>query len=307
MEGVPVLRIRSTWVLALALATTAVLAAGPAGAGKLFTVDFDQEFPLSNDLDGTDDLFFKFDGSIGDGNAALLDANPNCAGPNTADTVCGVIRATNVVSINLTDLTSEIQAGSYTDFSGGGNTIPPLDLRDFDTLVVDVVLFDGSASIDEIGIGISTDTSVQLNPDGAGWMIDCDGSQGALPTANCRDASSGSIPFSGAPLGVALQPGTPPIGPFPGFPGAAIFNFGNPLSSTLNAGETSRRLFVTYLDPGDDDDTPLDKFSQVVKFMISSGAGNEDFESTIIPEPATALLLGFGVAALAAARSRRTG
>lgn len=71
----------------------------------------------------------------------------------------------------------------------------------------------------------------------------------------------------------------------------AIFNF----SPVLNAGERSVRLFATYLPQGNM------MIGQTVTFMISPAVNAEtDFtiQTTIIPEPSTALLLGGGLVAL---------
>ena len=52
--------------------------------------------------------------------------------------------------------------------------------------------------------------------------------------------------------------------------------------------------------------SPLSKIDQMVNFMLSSGAGNQDFLSNIVPEPGTGLLLALGLSGLAIASRRRS-
>ena len=71
-----------------------------------------------------------------------------------------------------------------------------------------------------------------------------------------------------------------------------LFSF----APTLNATETTVRLFTTHFPQGDIAN------GQSVAFMISSGTGFT--VQGVIPEPSTILLLGVGLAALALQRRR---
>jgi hypothetical protein len=301
--------------------------AAPAGASKLFTIDFDQDDV--NDIDGTDDLPFAFVGSTAgtapttdcsDFNGVLSGGSPFTAG--TQGDACGYIRAVDITQIDKAAL--EATVDMYVDFSLStppGSLPDPTSFFSWDILIVDVVVAAGSLSIDEIGIGVGTDP-LGLNPLGGGYFDDCvtgaeEGCTGLdrdFPGTNgfpINFALNGQPTYQAGDIGI--QPGlyidNPPPGPGPedfGFPGAALFQFdklGDPANGNmLDGGEVSRRLFVAWLDTGEG--TPLSRIDQVAKFMISAGL-NQDFSVDIVPEPGTAALMALGVALLAAASRRR--
>lgn len=245
-----------------------LLVSGPAGAGKLFTVDYELGAGGAptftgdqvNDLDGSDDLPFNYtDPSLG--------------------TFDGLVRAVDL-NVDRTLLAAEIAQTQI--LAGGGGAF---SFANFDVLIVDVVLTGGSASVDEIRIAVGSDP-LGLDPAYAGWFMRCDG---VGPDEGCRN----TVPpgSSEDPTGVSLVSG----GGF--FPGAARFDF-----STLDAGETSVRLFVAWADTGSQ--TPLSKDGQTAKFMIGAQGVGQDFEVAIVPEPGTAALFGLALALFSAARIR---
>ncbi len=259
--------------------------AGPAGA-KLFTVNFEPD--LLNELDGSDDVPFSFTGSSGIDNG--------CG----AGVVCGEVRA---VDIFTNQLLLEATVAKYVDFLG--NFPGGVDFLNMDVLIVDVVLFAGSAPVDEISIAVGSDP-LGLDPDGGGYFLGCvTGLE-----IGCRNAvtGGGEIPVAGTQPDIQLEPGIPPVPlfcpPSCGFPGAVEFSFfkGAIGAGNLDAGETSVRLFLAYADTGPQ--SPLSKAGQTAVFMISSGV-NHDVSSAIIPEPGTVSLLGFGLVVLALSRARR--
>lgn len=145
-----------------------------------------------------------------------------------------------------------------------GSLADPLGLTDGnvsfvtnDVLLVRLSLAVGSAPVDSLGIGALSNPFFG-NPVGAGTYADA-------------DVSPDSVVVSGVLL-------------------AAIFDF-NP--TTLSAGQSSVRLFLTYspegsaLAPGG-----------TANFMISSGT---DFtvQGTLIPEPSSVLLFATGILGLA--------
>lgn len=245
----------------------ALTPADPAGA-KLFTIDGNSnDF---NDTDGSDDIAFTFMSSNG--------------------LVSGTIRA---VDIQVSAATLELDVDTYIGFSA-----VPLDFSDMDVLIFDVVLDGGSAVVDQLGVAVATDP-LATNPDGGGWLDNCDlGTEIGCVSAVTND----SVPNAGAfaSAAVELEPGNLIFG----FPGAAIFNFDWLGLSTgnLEAGETTRRLFVAWDDTGSQ--SPLSKDGQQAVFMFSGGT-NADFAVDIVPEPGTGLLVAVGLTALGMARRRQ--
>ena len=110
-----------------------------------------------------------------------------------------------------------------------------------------------------------------------------------------------STPFFGNPVGAgafADVPGqAPTTATLPAFSFRADFAFSS--GGTLEAGESSTRLFVTYAPSGSALDT-----GRTVSFTISAGT-NFTVQSTIVPEPGTAVLLSLSLSGLAIHRRRR--
>lgn len=247
----------------LALGLMATAPADRAEA-KLFTIDANNND--INDLDGSDDLAFSFlaDGSL----------------------VSGVIRA---VDIQVSALTLEGDVEHYEDFSGFG-----LDFTNMDVLIFDIVLDPGSRFVNLIGTGVMTDP-VGLDPDGAGFFLGCDP---GMPIG-CAHNVPGGGETPDAFDDIFLDPGAPTT------PGLALFEYDAtpPVSSgNLEGGETTRRLFVAWADPGNGAQTPLSKDGQKARWEFESGQFVGDISAAIVPEPATASLIGLGMTFLAIRR-----
>ncbi len=109
-----------------------------------------------------------------------------------------------------------------------------------------------------------------------------------------------STPFFGNPVGagafVDILGQAPATATLPAFGFRADFAFPG---GTLEAGESSTRLFVTYAPSG----SAL-AIGRTVSFTISAGT-NFTVQSTIVPEPGTAVLLAFSLSGLAIHRRRR--
>jgi hypothetical protein len=149
-----------------------------------------------------------------------------------------------------------------------------------DVLVFDVVLNAGSAIIDQVGVAVAT-SPTGLDPSGAGYLV-------APGETTSPATGAGSIVLSSG---------------FGFFPGQYLFNFLNGGSGpgNLQAGETSRRLFVTWTDTGAM--TPV-WTGQTATFMMSSGT-DMDFMVKIVPEPGTLMLVAGGLIVLSLHRRRR--
>lgn len=115
-----------------------------------------------------------------------------------------------------------------------------------------------SGGIDSIGVGITL-----LSSTGAGWIGTS--SDGLVDITTVTGTSS-----------------------------TRIFNFGTSAESVnpnVNTGETSNRFFISFATL-----TP----PKTINFMISPSDGSPDFtvSATIVPEPASVMLLGAGLAGL---------
>lgn len=263
------------------LAALGLLTLGTAlpAAAKMFTIDANNN--NLNDLDGSDDLQFQFRSSTrsGTGGSRL---------------VSGEIRA---VDVTAAQASIEAMVDSYVDLATGQPAVAP-DFGTLDIFIFDVVLFAGSALVDEIGVGITTNP-FGLDPIGAGFLLGCDP---GLP-----DGCAHNVPGGGeTPDDIDLASG---LG---FFPGATLFEFDElarndhrrqASDGNLAGGETTRRLFVAWDDTGPQ--TPLSKDGQVAFFKIGSGKRNIFLLSAIVPEPGTGLLLGLGLCVLAARPSWR--
>ena len=122
-----------------------------------------------------------------------------------------------------------------------------------DVFLVRLVLAAGSAPVDSLGIGVNS-TPLFGNPVGAGAYAD----------------------VGQAPSGVTASPVTL----------MGLFDF---MPDTLDAGESSVRLFVTYNPAGG-----ALAVGSTANFMIHSGTGFT-LQGTLIPEPESALLLAMGM------------
>jgi hypothetical protein len=237
----------------------------------LFTVDFNGND--INEIDGSDDMPFSFLGSTG-------------SGAGGSDLVSGEIRAVDITNVSPAALTADV--ASYVDFLG--NFPGGADFTATDTLIFDVVLFAGSALLDEIGVAVGTDPSF-LNPDGAGYLDPC--------TPGVPLGCSQNVPTSQLPDNIVLSGAFAPI-----FPGAALFEFDKlGLSgANLEGGETGIRMFISWADNGPG--SPLNRIDQTAVFMLSSGL-NAQFFTDIVPEPSTGLLVMVGLALMTGSRKQR--
>ncbi len=139
-----------------------------------------------------------------------------------------------------------------------------------DVFTFDITLSGLSADVNYIEVAVITSGFFGLDLQGAGYFS---GDAGQAPTTVIFDF----IEFEGD------------------------FDFSPPATGTLNAGETTVRLFVTY-GPGS-----TMQIGDLVNIFFSPGSGAGDFmvQGTIIPEPSTLLLVGGGLAALGIRASRR--
>jgi len=190
---------------------------------------------------------------------------------HTGGTSSGTFRAVNIL-ISDSDIAVSVLSGGT--FVGK------------DVLVFDVVLNAGSAIVDQIGVGVATNPNT-IDPNGAGYL-----------TGSGETTSPATGEGNGAAFGFDL---------FSGFgisPGHVRFNFSlNAVNAgNLTAGETTRRLFLTWADVGDA--TPL-SIGQFATFMMSSnGTPDTNFLIQIVPEPNTLTLLAGGLLAFALWRRR---
>jgi hypothetical protein len=250
----------------LAVGLLALGTAGPAGAGKIFTIDGNSND--ENDIGGDDDVAFSFMGTTGSGAAG-------------SSLVSGTIRAVDLSS--GTAMLAGVE--SYIDFVGG---MPSPNGTTMDFLVVDIVLDAGSALIDEIGMGVGGTNPVGTDPIGGGYFVGCDP---GLPIGCAYNVlGGGETPY--LTTAIILAPGSVFV------PGAALFGYDklNTSSDNLEAGETTRRLIVAYYDTGPQ--APLSKVGQEANFFFSSGVYSDPVFVDIVPEPGTGLLVGLGLTML---------
>ena len=139
-----------------------------------------------------------------------------------------------------------------------------------DVFIFDMTLDAGSTAVDLIRVGMGlSGADLTSNPKGAGiWT----GDAGEVPT---------TIIASTVVLAADFQ---------------YALNLVN--SSNLQAGESTVRLFVTYQKASGGAGALVS--GQTATFMISPAGATTSFsvQGTIVPEPATLLLLGAGLAAL---------
>lgn len=136
------------------------------------------------------------------------------------------------------------------------------DFATHDVIVFALSLSSGSTDVDEVGLGALSNPLIP-NPMGAGAFAE----------------------------GGTRLPDSISVGSFTTL--KAAFSYG---TNALIAGETTRNLFVTYSPAG----TALAE-GNTVNISISSGT-NFTVQSTLVPEPGTALLVGSGLALLALRR-----
>jgi len=145
-----------------------------------------------------------------------------------------------------------------------------INLATQDVFVFDMTLSAGSTAVDLIRVGMGLAISdLVVNPKGAGIWV---GDPGEVPTGIIASL-------------VVL---------------AADFQYGPTVvnSTNLQAGESTVRLFVTYQKSTGGAGALVS--GQTASFMISPAGSATSFtvQGKIIPEPATLLLLGAGLAAL---------
>ena len=130
-------QLRSSWIC-FALGFLA-LSAAPVGAG-VFTVDGNGNG--TNEADGSDDITFSFNGSMG--------------------LASGRIRSIDLAAETPFDL--QMQVDDFVDFIGGTE----FDFGTMDVLIFDVMLDVGSAPVDEIGVAVGVEPII--DPDAGGYL-----------------------------------------------------------------------------------------------------------------------------------------